>query len=238
MKRICTICARGGSKGVKGKNVRPLLGKPLLAHSIEQAKATELFDLIAVSSDSDQILDIAKQYGANVLVQRPEELASDTAAKLPVIRHCVDEVERLFQLTFDTCVDLDATSPLRSVFDIKEAVRILETSNAGNLITAMPARRSPYFNLIELSEGGVPRLSKVLDKPIVRRQDAPECFDMNASIYIWKREVLFSDRGLFNSDTKLYVMPEERSIDIDSEGDFLYVEVLMKQASIASRGTK
>ncbi|OQS42505.1 acylneuraminate cytidylyltransferase family protein [Chromobacterium haemolyticum] len=238
MKQICTICARGGSKGVKGKNFRLLLGKPLIAYSIEQARASDQFDVIAVSSDSEHILNVALEYGADILVKRPDELATDRAAKLPVIRHCVEEAERISGQVFDVCVDLDATSPLRSIDDIKRAVEMLKSHNGLNVITAMPARRSPYFNLIEVLNDGTPRLSKVLDQAIVRRQDAPACFDMNASIYVWTRETLFSELGLFNEGTKLYVMPEERSIDIDSENDFLFVEFLMKHTWEKSQGGK
>lgn len=227
MKRICTICARGGSKGVKGKNIRPLLGKPLIAYSIEQARKSGLFETIAISSDSDFILETAREYGANYLIKRPDELATDQAAKLPVIRHCVAEAEQLAGHSFDVIVDLDATSPLRSVEDIQNAVALLEESGSGNIITAMPARRSPYFNLVELDGNGVVKLSKPLETPVVRRQDAPKCYDMNASIYVWKHHVLFDANTLFNADTKLYVMPEERSVDIDSELDFRIVELLM-----------
>jgi N-acylneuraminate cytidylyltransferase/CMP-N,N'-diacetyllegionaminic acid synthase len=227
MKRLCTICARGGSKGVKGKNIRELLGKPLIAYSIEQAKASKLFDVIAVSSDSDLILEIAKEWGADYLIKRPDELATDQAAKLPVIRHCAAEVERQMGVSFEVIVDLDATSPLRSAEDIQNAVKVLEEAGAGNLITGMPARRSPYFNLVELNANDVVELSKPLKTAIVRRQDAPKCYDMNASIYVWKRDVLLNGDKLFNEDTKLYVMPEERSIDIDSELDFRFVEYLM-----------
>lgn len=231
MRRICSICARAGSKGVKGKNVRPLLGKPLIAYSIEQAIASQLFDVISVSSDSPYILDVSREYGADILIRRPDDLATDSAAKLPVIRHCVTEAESIAGYVFDICVDLDATSPLRSVDDIRSAVDLLESSGAGNVITAMPARRSPYFNLIELSADGAPQLSKSLSRAVVRRQDAPACFDMNASIYVWRREALFSGQGLFNPDTKLYVMPEERSIDIDSESDFIFVEALLTRSN-------
>ena len=229
MKRLCTICARGGSKGVKGKNIRMLLGKPLITHSIEQARATRLFDLLAVSSDSDEILNVARQWGCDYLIKRPDELATDQAAKLPVIRHCVAEVERLAGLTFDTLVDLDATSPLRTPEDIVNAVKLLEESGAGNVITAMPARRSPYFNLVELDEHGIVHLSKPLQTTVVRRQDAPKCYDMNASIYVWQRLMLFKEATLFNLDTRLYEMPEERSIDIDSELDFDFVQFVMSK---------
>ncbi|MGK7873272.1 MAG: flagellar modification protein B [Xenococcaceae cyanobacterium] len=229
MKRICTICARGGSKGVKNKNIRELLGKPLIARTLEQARECQLFELIAVSSDSKKILDIAQAYDVDILVNRPPELATDLCAKLPAIRHCVEEAERISGKRFDVAVDLDATSPLRLPEDIQGAVSLLETENVGNVITGTPARRSPYFNLVELGNDNVVRLSKPLNQPIVRRQDSPACFDMNASIYVWKRDVLFNAPTVFNADTRLFVMPEERSIDIDSELDFEIVELLMRK---------
>jgi N-acylneuraminate cytidylyltransferase/CMP-N,N'-diacetyllegionaminic acid synthase len=227
MKRLCTIGARGGSKGVKNKNVRELLGKPLIAHTILQAKASELFDAIAVSSDSRLILDIAKAYGADILVDRPAEMATDEAPKMPAIQHCVRMAEQVSGISFDTIVDMDATSPLREVEDIRAAVRLLEERNVSTVITGAPAHRSPYFNLVELDENGVAHLSKTLAKPVVRRQDAPKCFDMNASMDVWKRSSLFSSTTVFNSDTLLYEMPPERSVDIDSELDFQIVEFLM-----------
>lgn len=227
MKRICTICARGGSKGVKNKNIRDLLGKPLIAYSLLQAKASGLFDAIAVSSDSALILDAAKAYGADILVERPAELATDTAPKVPVIQHCVRAAEQVRGATFDIVVDLDATSPLRSVEDIKEAVCLLEDRGVSNVITGAPAHRSPYFNLVELDENGVARLSKTLAVPVSRRQDAPKCYDMNASIYVWMRASLFEQASVFHNDTLLYEMPAERSVDIDSELDFQIVELLM-----------
>lgn len=229
LNRLCTICARGGSKGVKGKNLRPLLGKPLLAYSIEQAKSSGLFAAIAVSSDSDLILEVAREWGADHLIKRPDELATDQAAKLPVIKHCAAEVERLQNQSYDTIVDLDATSPLRTVEDIRAAVALLEEGDAMNVLTAMPARRSPYFNLVELNAEGYVELSKPLVTSVVRRQDAPKCFDMNASIYAWKRAVLFESKSIFNKGTRLYVMPEERSIDIDSQLDLVFVEFLMSR---------
>lgn len=234
MKRICTICARGGSKGVNGKNIRPLLGKPLLAYSIEQARRAGIFEAIAVSSDSGVILDVAREYGADCLIERPAELATDLAPKIPAIRHCFTEAERQLGGCFDIIVDLDATSPLRSVEDIRSAVALLEESKAENVITAMPSRRSPYFNLVELNAAGVVELSKPLPVPIVRRQDSPKCYDMNASIYVWQRDVLIKKGTLFNADTRLFVMPEERSMDIDSELDFQIVEFLLSRRTVSA----
>lgn len=229
MKRICTICARGGSKGVPNKNIRNLTGKPLIAHSILQAKSSGLFDAIAISSDSSQILDVAKEWGADYLIKRPDDLATDLSAKMPALKHCVIETEKLSKCKYDVIVDLDATSPLRNIKDIKGAIELLEKNGVSNVITGAPARRSPYFNLVEVDESGVVRLSKPLTTPIVRRQDSPNCFDMNASIYVWRRKALFENDSIFLSDTALYEMPEERSIDIDSELDFEFVTYLMSK---------
>jgi CMP-N-acetylneuraminic acid synthetase len=227
MKRICTICARGKSKGVKNKNLKRLKGIPLIVYTILQAKESCLFEFVAVSSDSEDILRIAQEYGVDFCIKRPDDLATDTAAKLPVIRHCVESVEKIVDYRFDVCVDLDCTSPLRTVEDIKNSVDLLEIENKSNVITAMPSRRSPYFNLVEIDLNGKVVLSKNLSSQVVRRQDAPKSFDMNASIYVWERECLQSQNQLFLDRTGLYVMPEERSIDIDSELDFRFVEFLM-----------
>jgi CMP-N,N'-diacetyllegionaminic acid synthase len=230
MIRLCTICARGGSKGVPNKNIRPLLDKPLIVHTLDQARRTNIFDAIAVSSDSDEILRIASQWGCDYVIKRPAELSNDEAPKLPAIRHCVSETERLTDMAYETLVDLDASSPLRTPEDIRNAVDLLEGKRVGNVITVMPSRRSPYFNMVEIGEDGIVRLSKSPRKNINRRQDAPKCYDMNASIYAWNRESLFGKETLFNEDTQVYIMPEERSIDIDSELDFLFVEFLMMRS--------
>ena len=235
MKLLCTICARGGSKGVPGKNLRELCGRPLIAHTIEQARASGLFAALAVSSDDPNILTVAESFGADVLVRRPDELATDTASKLPAIRHCVEAAQQALDEEFTIFVDLDATSPLRLPEDIVGAVRLLEARGVTNVITAAPARRSPYFNLVETDDAGVVRLSKPLARPIVRRQDAPQCYDMNASIYVWRTAPFLLAPAVFYDDTALYVMPEERSIDIDSELDFALVQLLLERRKSGKR---
>jgi N-acylneuraminate cytidylyltransferase/CMP-N,N'-diacetyllegionaminic acid synthase len=227
--RICTICARGGSKGVVNKNIRLLNGKPLIAHTLERALASGLFAAIAVSSDSEAILEMAGKWGADFLIRRPDELATDKAAKIPAIRHCLEETERLIGLQPITFVDLDVTSPLRSVDDIRGAVALLEDRGVSSVITGTPARRSPYFNLVEEGADGFVRISKTLDQPVVRRQDAPKCFDMNASIYVWNRNAFLAEPSVFYKDTLIFEMPENRSPDIDSEFDFEWVQYLMER---------
>lgn len=228
MNNVCTICARGGSKGVPGKNTLILAGKPLIAHSIEQAKQTRLFEAIAVSSDSDEILAVSEAYGA-IPIKRPAELATDTAAKLPVIKHCVQALEAHLSQLCELIVDLDATSPLRSVQDILTCVAMASSGEAENVITASPARRSPYFNMVELDDANCPRLVKPLRQAVARRQDAPACFDMNASIYVWRRHALFGNDSLFTDATRLHVMPEERSVDIDSLLDVDIVRMILER---------
>ena len=228
-KILCTICARGGSKGVKNKNIRSLLGKPLIAYTIEQALESGLFSHVVVSSDSDEILVTAKRYGAEVFFKRPPEMATDKAGKLDVIKHAFIESEKHFGETYDYHIDLDATSPLRLVGDIKNALNQFIKDDNDILITGAPARRSPYFNLVEVDSEGKVSLSKTLKKKILRRQDSPLCYDMNASIYIWKRDALLQFDSIFVEKTGIYVMPENRSQDIDSELDYKIVELIMKE---------
>lgn len=228
MKRLCSICARGGSKGVPGKNIREMHGRPLIAHTVIQAKKSDLFTAIAISSDSDDILSAAKDAGADILIKRPDELATDQAGKIPVIRHCAIEAEKQLGIVHDLFFDLDVTSPLRHVSDIYNAVELMERTGAENMFSVTPADHSPYFNMVECDDKGVPTLSKDLIVPVVRRQDAPKVFDINGSIYGWKRDVLMTSDSLYQATTQVYEMPRERSIDIDVEIDFKFVELLMQ----------
>ena len=228
MKKICTMCARSGSKGLKSKNIRLMHGKPLIAHTILQAQSANIFDAISVSSDSKIILDIASDYGVEFMIQRPQELATDQASKLLTIRHCLKATEEITEHRFDVIVDLDVTSPLRSADDIKNAVNLLDEQKVSNVITGVPARRSPYFNMLELDQNAIARLPKPPKDPFFRRQDSPQCYDMNASIYVWKRKCLLDSDSIWNEQTRLYVMSEE-SMDIDSELDFEIVEFLMSR---------
>lgn len=225
MRRLCTICARGGSKGVVGKNVRLLASKPLVVHSIEQARASGLFERIAVSSDDANILAVAEKAGVDDVITRPFELATDQAPKVPGIRHAQDWMEDRYG-SFGVFVDLDATSPLRCPEDIAGAVEMLETLGVRSVITGAPSHRSPYFNLVEMQPDGSVRLAKQLQAAVTRRQDAPKTYDMNASIYVWRADAFRSDPRVFYEDTRLYEMPPERSHDIDSELDFRIVELL------------
>lgn len=228
MKRLAVICAREGSKGVPGKNLRLLGGVPMIVHTIRQADKCGVFDSLAVSSDSEEILSVAKTFGVKHLVQRPPEMATDTASKVPAIRHCVAEVEVATD-KFDYIADLDCTAPFRLPSDIIAAFEKIQTAGVSTLISGTRSRKLPYFNIVELNEQGFVRISKLTNPPLIRRQDSPICFDMNASIHIWRRDTLFSSDTRFQDDTILFEMPFERSIDIDTEIEFVMNDLLMRK---------
>ena len=229
MKRLCCICARAGSKGVVDKNIRPLAGKPLIAHTIGQARDSRMFDVIAVSSDGERILECAREWEADLVVKRPAELAGDSSAKIPAIVHCAKEAEERTGTIFDIIADLAVTSPLRTVDDIRSALELLESSGAPNVLSAAPAADSPYFNIVERDEENRLHLSKQLDRPVLRRQDAPPCYALNGAVYVWTRQSLFAaNEAVVREDSELYMMPPERSLDLDTEIDFQVAQALME----------
>jgi len=223
---LCTICMRGGSQGVKNKNYRLINGKPLMYYTIKQAVKSKLFENIVVSTDSKKILRYAKSYGAEGWFLRPKKLASNLSPKIPVIKHVLRESEIYYKKKYDYIVDLDVTSPLRKIDDITKAFKFFLKKNADILITGARSKKNPYFNVVEKKNG---KIKKVLgsEKKISRRQDAPITYDMNASIYIWKRNILLNSKSLYESKTVLYEMPESRSIDLDSNFDLKLLKLLI-----------
>jgi CMP-N,N'-diacetyllegionaminic acid synthase len=195
----------------------------LIAHTIAQAQACDLIDAIYVSTDDDEIAQIAREYGAIVPFKRPTDLATSQVGKLPVIIHLVDHIIAS-GVDVTRVVDLDPTSPLRNVADITAAVGLLD-AQTDVVITAYPADKNPYFNMVEAKADGNIRLVKPLEGGVTSRQAAPDVYAMNASIYVWHRHTL--ENGLWSGNTRLHVMPHERSVDIDSEIDFKLVELLM-----------
>ena len=230
MSVLCTICAREGSKGVTNKALRLLNNKPLIAYTIEQALDSKVFDYVVISTDSVSITNTAKSFGVDKCFTRPKELSTDTASKILAIRNVLLEAEKFYKKKFDIIVDLDITSPPRNISDIKNALKYFIDSDADNLITGSPSKKNPYFNMVEIVDGKVQVIKKP-DKQIVRRQDAPKTYEMNASIYIWKRKVLLTTEDLFRDKTSLYVMKENQSMDIDSENDLNIVDFLLKKKS-------
>ena len=227
MKVLCTICARSGSKGVKNKNLKKINKKTLIDISLTQAIKSKIFSNIIVSSDSDKILDVSKKYKV-ILHRRSKKLSTDKSPKIPVIRDALKFAEKKTNQKYDYIIDLDVTSPLRNILDIKKSfAKFLKKKNS-NLFTVTNARRNPYFNMIEISNNKI-KICKKNIKPFTRRQDAPNIFELNASIYIWKRDWLLKSDNLISNKTGYYLMPMNRSMDIDSDYDFKIVEYLLEQ---------
>ena len=236
MNITCVIGARGGSQGVPGKNIRPLLGKPLIAWSIEQALACPRIRRVVVSTDSPAIADAARASGAEVPFMRPAELATSTAGKWEVWQHALQACDAHYAgEPVDLFVDLDCTSPLREVDDISRAIEQFERSPGVDAVFSVcEARKNPYFNMLEVDEDRRLRICKALPKPLVRRQDAPQVLEHVASVYVLSPAYLRRGTGLLSGRTQGYLMAPERSLDIDCEFDFELVEYLMRKRLAAA----
>ncbi|MBF0479339.1 MAG: acylneuraminate cytidylyltransferase family protein [Candidatus Omnitrophica bacterium] len=226
---LATIAARGGSKGVPQKNIRPLMGKPLIGYTIEQALQCPLINEVIVTTDSVEIAETAKSFGAKVPFLRPAELATDAAGKLPALQHAVQYAIKEMKLNPEYVVDLDPTSPLRLLEDIAGCIALIQKGNCDSVITGYRSNKNPYFNMVEINEAGFAEVSKNAGSVILGRQSAPIVYAMNASIYVWKTEVLLNQKSIISGKVKLYEMPQDRSIDIDSLVDFKIVELLLKE---------
>jgi len=228
MNILITICARGGSKGIPGKNIKLLNGKPVIAYTIEIAQkfAEKHNAFIGLSTDSDQIKDVAKQFGLETTYTRPDELANDTAGKAGAITHLVQFEENRLDLVFDYIIDLDVTAPMRTLDDLEQAfTMLLKRKEAYNIFSANPAARNPYFNMVEEAADGYVKLVK--DKGnILSRQQAPKVYDMNASFYIFRKSFFDDQCNTSTTDKSLVFEMSHLCFDLDEPIDFLFMDYL------------
>lgn len=221
---VCVVPARGGSKGLPGKNIKNFCGKPLIAYTIEQAKRSKYIDRIIVSTEDEEISQLSLRYGAEVPFRRPMQLAEDNIATIDVLMHTINWLENIDKCLFDILVLLHVTTPLRSVEDIDKSIALLVEEKADNIFSVAEAHRNPYFNMVEINKRGYATLVK--QGRFTTRQSAPLVYDMNSSIYVWWKELLKEKKKIFLDKTKIYLMPKERSIDIDDDLDFKIAEFL------------
>lgn len=230
MNILITLCARGGSKGVPGKNIKPLNGKPLIAYSIEAAQgfANHYGADIALSTDDQGIKSVALQYGIKSEYQRPDMLAGDTAGKVETIADLLQHEENRTGKQYDFVLDLDVSAPLRTVNDLLGAFKLIqEDQNAYNLFSVSPPHKNPYFNMVELAADGYYKLVKKVEGTILTRQSAPKVYDLNASFYFYRRT--FFDQGfksVLTDKALAYELPHI-SFDIDEPIDFEIMEFLV-----------
>lgn len=228
MNILCTICARKGSKGIKGKNLLKIKNKSLIFYTIDQAQKIKSINDIVISTDLKLSPKELKKRSLKVFFKREKKLSNDKVGKVPVIRDALKRAEKYYNKQYEIIIDLDVTSPLRSLTDIKNAISKFINSKSNNLITLCESRKNPYFNMVEIIKK-VPNLVINSRKTIRRRQDAPKIYDMNASIYLWKRKFLMKSDNLFSKKTMYYLMPVNRSIDIDNINDFKLVKFYLKK---------
>jgi CMP-N-acetylneuraminic acid synthetase len=228
LKTIAFIFARGGSKGLPGKNIRLLGGKPLIAWSIEHALSVNRIERVLVSTDSEEIAEVARKYGAEVPFIRPDELARDNTPEWHAWRHALSYLLKKDGVIPEIMVSVPTTAPLRLPLDIENCLDEYERTNSDIIITVTDAHRSPHFNMIKIQEDGTSELVIQPQSSVVRRQDAPEVFDITTVAYVVRSEFVMSHEGAFEGNVRHVHVPPERSIDIDTLLDFKIAEYLIQ----------
>jgi CMP-N-acetylneuraminic acid synthetase len=223
------IFARGGSKGLPGKNIKPLLGKPLIAWSIEQALTVPGIDRVIVSTDAQEIADIAGEYGAQTPFLRPPELAKDETPEWMVWRHALGFLRETEGRYPDYIVSVPVTSPLRLPGDIAAAIEEYEKHSPDAVVVMTQAHRNPYFNMVRMNDEGCVEIAAQPDSKISRRQDVPKIFDLTTVAYVLKTEFIMTSDSLFEGKVRAVEVPAERAVDIDTQMDFDIAEVLMSK---------
>lgn len=223
-KILALIPARGGSKGIKDKNIIPLAGKPLIAYSIEAAKKSKYIDSIVVTTDSERIAEVAKRYGARVPFLRPDELAADTSKTIDAVLHAIRTLKSMGE-NYDTLVLLQPTQPLRTTDDIDKAIELYYENVENGLVSISPVDDSPLL-IRSIDEDG--KLINLLSQnSTCRRQDMPNYYKVNGCIYINKIDEL-NENTSFNDNKVPFIMDKEHSIDIDEMSDLWMAEYYFK----------
>jgi CMP-N-acetylneuraminic acid synthetase len=231
MKAVAFIFARGGSKGLPGKNIRPLAGKPLIAWSIEHAQAVNRIERVIVSTDSHEIAEVARAYGAEVPFMRPPELARDDSPEWMAWRHALNFVRDTSGALPEVMVSVPATAPLRQPIDIENCLDNFALGGADMVITVTDANRSPYFNMVKDNPDGTVSLVIPPAGAITRRQDAPVVYDMATVAYVIKPEFVMTHQATFEGRVRAVHVPSERAIDIDTLLDFRIAECLLAHSA-------
>lgn len=226
-KVVAFIFARGGSKGLPGKNIRSLGGKPLIAWSIEHALAINRIDRVIVSTDCKEIAEVAVRYGAEVPFFRPDYLSDDESPEWLAWRHALNYLLEESGFLPSVMVSIPATAPLRLPIDIDKCLDEFENSNADVVITVTDAHRSPYFNMVKVGLDGSVGLVIPTNSAIGRRQDAPVVYDMTTVCYVMKSEFVMTKNELFSGLVRFVHVPSERAVDIDTLLDFQIAECIL-----------
>jgi N-acylneuraminate cytidylyltransferase len=228
LRHVAFIFARGGSKGLPGKNIKLLAGKPLIAHTIAVARACDRFETVIVSTDEPAIATVAREHGAEVPFLRPAALAQDDSPEWLAWQHAVDWFRRE-QGDFDSFVSLPPTAPFRAVADVEACLEALHSHpDTDVVITVRAADRSPWFNMVRLEQDGAARLVIETDQPVTRRQDVPPVFDITTVAYAARPDFILTADCLFDGRVRTVEVPTERALDIDTHWDFRLAECIAR----------
>ncbi len=227
MRVAALVCARGGSKGLPGKNIRPLAGKPLVAWAIEAAKAVARVSRVIVSTDSGEIAAAAREAHAEVPFMRPANLAQDDSPEWLVWRHALTWLEESDGVFPDALLVVPTTAPLRSPLDLERCLDEFQRGEAEVVITVTDAHRNPYFNMVQLHADGSVGIVIPSDGSVNRRQDSPMVYDMTTVAYVAKPEFVMANNGIFAGRVRHVHVPVERALDIDTPLDFRIAECLL-----------
>lgn len=235
MNILVTLCARGGSKGIPGKNIKLIAGKPLLSYTaiIAEKFAKTINADLALSTDSKEIIEIGKEYGIPVNYLRPEELANDICSKCDAIKDLMLWMEKNKGIKYDFVIDLDITSPIRTMEDISKCLKIAESDpRILTVFSVSPCGRNPYFNMVEEKNDGFYRVVKEAGD-ITSRQTSPKVYDINGSIYVYRREALDREKPRAVTErTKVFIM-DHICFDLDEPSDYDYMEFLLSSGRLS-----
>lgn len=223
------IPARGGSKSVPRKNIALLHGKPMIVYTIETAQKSYRLTDFVVSSEDNEIIEIAKQWGAPVPFVRPAELATDEAPSLPVVQHAVREMESIKGVKYDYVVLLQPTTPLRQAQDIDAAIEKLVATGADSVVSVCEVGAYHPARMRQIVDDRLVELPIREPREMLRRQDLPPVYIRNGAVYAVKRDVVMLQNSMIGEISRPYIMPEERSVNVDSKLDFLLAEILLSK---------
>jgi len=223
-KILCLIPARGGSKRLPSKNIKPFLGEPLINWTIGEALKSDYLSRIVVSTDNDKIAEVALKRGAEVPFMRPKELSEDTSTSIEVVIHAIDYFAQKGEI-FDSVMMLQPTSPLRQAIDINNSISLMVDAHLNSVVSVCETDHSPLWSN---TLPGDLSMDNFINPGIrhLRSQDLPKYYRLNGAIYLSKIEFIYRNKYFIGNNTKAYIMPKERSIDIDSELDFLIAETI------------
>jgi len=227
MNATAFIFARGGSKGLPGKNIRLFGGKPLIAWSIQHAQAVKRISRVIVSTDSQEIAAVAQQYGAEAPFIRPAELAQDDSPEWLSWRHALNYLRETTDMLPEVMVSVPATAPLRLPLDVENCLDEYEGGGADIVITVTDARRSPYFNMVTINADNTVRLVSPPQLPLISRQQAPVMYDMTTVCYAASTEFVMNHNSIFEGRVKAVRVPPARGLDIDTLLDFQIAESVL-----------